>query len=74
MADSLQALKDQHVQGQRGLLKMVEELTEEHLGWRPTPTSHNIAFQVWHAARTIDEIQATLRRAVPSVRSKLGEG
>lgn len=74
MAEPFQALKDQYVESQRGLLKMVHELTEGQLGWRPTPTSHNIAFQVWHAARTADEIQTTLRRASPSVRSRLGEG
>lgn len=74
MADSFQGLKDRHTESQRGLLKMVEELTEEQLGWRPTPTSHNIAFQVWHAARSADEIQAKLRRTSPSVRSRLGEG
>ncbi len=73
MAESLQALKDKYIESQNGLLKMVGELTEEQLGWRPTPTSHSIAFQVWHASRTADEIQVKLRRTSPSVRSKLGE-
>lgn len=74
MADSMKPLKDQYARSQRGLLKMVEELTDEQLAWRPTPTSHNIAFQVWHAARTADDIQVTLRRVSPSVKSALGEG
>lgn len=73
MAESLQALRGQHIQSQRGLLKMVGELTDEQLAWRPTPTSHNIAFQVWHAARAADDIQATLSRVSPSIKNTLGE-
>lgn len=69
-----QALKDRYAQSHSGLLQMVEGLTDEQLNWRPTPTAHNIAFQVWHAARTADDVQVVICRNCPSVKSKLGEG
>lgn len=73
MAD-WQVLKERYAGSHSGLLKMVEDLSDEQLAWRPTPTAHNIAFQVWHAARSADDIQKVVSRACPSVRNRLGEG
>ncbi|MDQ7829941.1 MAG: DinB family protein [Armatimonadota bacterium] len=67
-------LIDRFRRSHRTLLAMVDGLTEEQYAWRPTPSAHNIAFQVWHLARTADDIQATLRQASPSARAVLGAG
>ncbi len=44
----VQALKDRYRLRHRWLLSMVEELTEEQFTWQPTPTSHSIAWNLWH--------------------------
>lgn len=40
---------------QRGwALKLVAELTDEQLVWRPSPSAHSIAWTLWHIARADD--------------------
>lgn len=42
------------------LLKIVEDLTDEQLAWRPAPKAHSIGFTFWHVARADDNAQADL--------------
>lgn len=37
--------------GHRRILAAVADLTEDQLRWKPTPTAHSIAFNLWHLAR-----------------------
>lgn len=43
-------------------LVVVDDLTDEQLAWRPTPTAHSIAFALWHIARTEDNFQNDVNR------------
>lgn len=56
----------------RRLLKSVEDLTQDQLARRPTPTAHSIAFELWHVARANDSFQARLAGMAPSLTKKLG--
>ncbi len=42
------------------MLKVVGDLSEEQLRWRPTPTAHSIAWTLWHIARADDNVAADL--------------
>lgn len=35
-------------------LKLVSDLTDDQLAWRPSPTAHSIAWTLWHIARADD--------------------
>ncbi len=39
-------------------LRLVEDLDDAQLGWRPSPEAHNIAWTLWHMARADDNFQA----------------
>lgn len=39
------------------LLGLVEDLTEEQIGWTPNATTPSIGFHVWHLARWADYLQ-----------------
>jgi hypothetical protein len=74
MIELSEILKASYRESHETLLKMVADLTDTQMAWRPTATAHNIAFQAWHAARTAEDIQSALRRASPSARGRLGAG
>jgi uncharacterized damage-inducible protein DinB len=57
---------------QRWFLSAVENLTDEQFAWQPTPTSHSIAWNLWHAARFADYLQAKIPLMTPSLARKLG--
>ena len=43
-------------------LKIVDDLEDAQLGWRPSPGAHNIAWTLWHMARADDHFQAGVTR------------
>ena len=43
-------------------LKLVEDLDDAKLGWRPAPDAHSIAWTLWHMARADDNFQAGVMR------------
>jgi uncharacterized damage-inducible protein DinB len=43
------------------LLKVVEDLDDAQLAWRPSPTAHSIGFTLWHTARSDDNVVVDLR-------------
>src|SRR5574341_1194261 len=68
----LQLVTARYAQSHQRLLKMVGDMTDEQLSWRPTPTAHAVAFQVWHAARIEDYFQFRISETVPDIQKKLG--
>ncbi len=68
----LELVKSRYTQSHERLLKMVDDMTDEQLAWRPTPTAHSVAFQVWHAARIEDYFQFRIAETIPDVQKKLG--
>ena len=68
----LNLVKSRYAQSRERVLKMVNDMTDEHLSWKPTPTAHSVAFQVWHAARIEDYFQLRIAETVPDVQKTLG--
>jgi len=56
----------------RWFLSMVEDLNDEEMAWQPTPTSHSIAWNLWHVARWADYLHAKIPQMAPSLARKLG--
>jgi hypothetical protein len=54
------------------LTKVVADLTDAHLAWRPGPTMHSIGFLLWHLARWADALQMTIPGMTPELRQRLG--
>jgi uncharacterized damage-inducible protein DinB len=50
------------------VLKVIHELSDDELGWRPNSFCHSMAFIVWHIARWTDHLQAT----IPGMTEELG--
>lgn len=42
-------------------LKLVDDLDDAQLGWRPSPGAHSIAWTLWHMARAEDNFQSGVR-------------
>lgn len=68
----LDLVKSRYKQSHERLLKIVGDMTDEQLAWRPTPTAHSVAFQIWHAARIEDYFQFRIAETVPDVQKNLG--
>lgn len=68
----LDLVKSRYRQSHKRLLKMVDSITDQQLAWKPTPTAHSVAFQVWHAARIEDYFQFRIAETVPDAQKKLG--
>ena len=47
-----QSLRQVHIR----LLASCEGLTQEQVLWRPAPTANNIGFNLWHVARSQDDL------------------
>ncbi|HEY3247791.1 MAG TPA: DinB family protein [bacterium] len=71
-ATVLDVVKGNFALNHRRLLKSVEDLTDEQLLWRPTPTSHSIGFELWHAARANDGLAVRLSTLTPALRERVG--
>jgi len=50
------------------VLKVIHELSDDQLRWRPNSFCHSMAFIVWHIARWTDHLQAT----IPGMTEELG--
>ena len=48
-------------------LKVVADLTDEQLSWRPAPTAHSIGWTLWHIARADDNAQRDLTGQATSI-------
>ena len=73
MTDALLPLvKTRYKASHTRFLKMLDGLTDAQMAWQATPTSHTIAFQVWHAARLEDYFQFRIGEVVAAVQTKLG--
>lgn len=59
--DALEEIRARSRQARERLLKIVDDLTDEQLAWRPAPKAHSIGFTFWHVARADDNVQADLR-------------
>ncbi len=70
----LEVAKHRYRLGHQRLLAMLKGLTEEQFLWKPTPSSHSIAFNIWHLARWADFLQATIPSMSSSLEAKLGQG
>ena len=57
-ADALGLAKQRSALVHQQFLKVVDELTDEQLAWRPAPGAHSIAWTVWHIARCADKFSA----------------
>ena len=42
------------------LLRVIEDLDDAQIAWRPTPAAHSMGFTLWHTARADDNVQADL--------------
>lgn len=58
--DALEEIRARSRQAHERLLKIVDDLTDEQLAWRPAPKAHSIGFTFWHVARADDNVQADL--------------
>lgn len=58
--DPLEEIRFRSRQARGRILKVVDELTDEQLAWRPSPRAHSIGFTFWHASRSGDNMQADL--------------
>jgi DinB family protein len=61
--DALNEIRAKARQAHERLLKIVDDLTDEQLAWRPAPKAHSIGFTFWHTARADDNVQADLNAA-----------
>jgi hypothetical protein len=68
----LEVVKGMFAATHRRLLTAVEDLTDDHLAWRATPTSHSIGFELWHAARSNDGLAFRLATLTPALRERVG--
>jgi DinB superfamily len=54
------------------LTKVVADLTDAHLAWRPDQAMHSIGFLLWHLARWADALQTTTPGMTSELRRQLG--
>ena len=60
MAVPLELLLTKSRQARERILKVVGDLTDDQLAWRPQHGAHSIGFTLWHTARADDNVQADL--------------
>ena len=56
------------------VLKVIHELSDDQLRWRPNPFCHSMAFIVWHIARWTDHLQATIPGMTEELARRLPTG
>jgi hypothetical protein len=56
------------------VLKVIHELSDHQLRWRPNSFCHSMAFIVWHIARWTDHLQATLPGMTEELARRLPRG
>jgi hypothetical protein len=58
--DVLAQVQARSRQARERVLKVVEDLSDEQLRWRPAPRAHSVGWVLWHVARADDNVQADL--------------
>jgi hypothetical protein len=56
------------------VLRVVDDLSESQLSWRPGPAAHSIGWNLWHLARWTDHLQASIPAMTPALAERLGPG
>jgi hypothetical protein len=56
----LAMLQDKCCQARARVRRVVDELSDDQLAWRPKPLAHSIGFVLWHVARCDDNVQIDL--------------
>ena len=59
--DTIEFISQSLQQVQIRLLATCDGLSDEQVLWRPSPTSNNIGFILWHVARAEDDVASRLR-------------
>ena len=59
--DTIEFISQSLRQVQIRLLATCDGLSDEQVLWRPSPTSNNIGFILWHVARAEDDVASRLR-------------
>lgn len=59
-ADPLDLLLFRSRQTRERVLKLVDDLDDEQLAWRPTPRAHCLGWTLWHVARCADILRKDL--------------
>lgn len=57
MTTPLAELRARYALVREWTMKVVADLSDEQLAWRPTPTAHSIGWTLWHIARADDNFQ-----------------
>jgi hypothetical protein len=55
------------------VLRVVDDLSESQLSWRPGPTGHSIGWNLWHLARWTDHLQASIPSMTAALAERLGQ-
>ncbi len=56
------------------VLRIVADLTDEHLTWCAGPSAPSIAFHLWHMARWADLLQSRIPGMTEELSRRLGQG
>ena len=56
------------------VMKVIQELSDDQLRWRPNSFCHSMAFIVWHIARWTDHLQATIPGMTEELARRLPTG
>lgn len=56
------------------LLRLLNRVSDEQFFWRPNPSAHNIAYEVWHLARWADHLQSRFPDMTPELLALFGPG
>jgi len=67
--DTLRAYKVNH----KLILRLVDELTDDQLHWKPEGYNNSIGFNLWHIARWSDNLIAEILKEIPSVDIDMGD-
>lgn len=59
-ADTLDLAKQRSKMTRELVLKVVNGLSDEQLGWRPAPRAHSMGWTLWHIARCADKFAAEI--------------
>jgi hypothetical protein len=59
-ADTLDLVKQRSKMTRELVLKVVADLSDEQLAWRPAPRAHSMGWTLWHIARCADKFAAEL--------------
>jgi hypothetical protein len=56
------------------VLRLVDDLSDGQLSWRPGPASRSIGWNLWHLGRWTDHLQASIPSMTDALAERLGAG